>query len=51
MTQNLCGSREIKMTNSTPIHPQGNGQAESSNRIIVNNLKKRLIKRQVDLKN
>ncbi|XP_022014761.1 uncharacterized protein LOC110914269 [Helianthus annuus] len=30
------------MITSTPIHPQANGQAESSNKIIVNNLKKRL---------
>ena len=30
------------MMTSTPIHPQANGQVESSNKIIVNNLKKRL---------
>ena len=30
------------MITSTPVHPQANGQAESSNKIIVNNLKKRL---------
>ena len=30
------------MITSTPVHPQANGQAESSNNIIVNNLKKKL---------
>ena len=30
------------MVTSTPVHPQANGQAESSNKIIVNNLKKKL---------
>ncbi|XP_076903433.1 uncharacterized protein LOC143558489 [Bidens hawaiensis] len=30
------------MTTSMPIHHQANGQAESSNKIIVNNLKKKL---------
>ena len=30
------------MITSTPIHPQANGQAESSNKIIINNLKKKL---------
>ena len=32
------------MISSTPVHPQANGQAESSKKIIVNNLKKRLDK-------
>ena len=35
----------IKMIMSIPVHPQANGQAESSNKILVNNLKKRLDKR------
>ncbi|MDV3153350.1 MAG: hypothetical protein Q8755_03170 [Candidatus Phytoplasma australasiaticum] len=30
------------MITSTPVHPQANGQEESSNKIIINNLKKRL---------
>lgn len=41
-TANFCASWGIKMITSTPVHPQANGQAESSNKIIVNNLKKRL---------
>ncbi|XP_070009727.1 uncharacterized protein [Nicotiana sylvestris] len=34
--------KQIKRITSTPYHPVGNGQAESTNKIIVNNLKKRL---------
>ena len=30
------------MITSTTVHPQANGQAESSNKIIINNLKKKL---------
>ncbi|KAD6454188.1 hypothetical protein E3N88_08894 [Mikania micrantha] len=30
------------MITSTPVHPQANAQAESSNKIIINNLKKKL---------
>ena len=30
------------MITSTPVHPQANGQAESYNKIIINNLKKKL---------
>ncbi|KAI3761737.1 hypothetical protein L1987_52158 [Smallanthus sonchifolius] len=41
-TTNFCASWRIKMITSTPVHPQANGQAESSNKIIINNLKKRL---------
>ena len=41
-TTEFCESWGIKMITSTPIHPQANGQAESSNKIIVNNLKRRL---------
>ena len=35
---------ELGITNrySTPAYPQGNGQAEASNKVIVNGLKKRL---------
>ncbi|XP_022007355.1 uncharacterized protein LOC110906549 [Helianthus annuus] len=32
----------IKGITSTLVHPQANGQAESSNKIIINNLKKKL---------
>ncbi|KAJ0930062.1 putative integrase, catalytic core, ribonuclease H-like superfamily, integrase zinc-binding protein [Helianthus annuus] len=41
-TTNFCDSWGIKMITSTPVHPQANGQAESSNKIIINNLKKKL---------
>ncbi|KAK9050558.1 hypothetical protein SSX86_029875 [Deinandra increscens subsp. villosa] len=41
-TTGFCESWGIKMITSTPVHPQANGQAESSNKIIINNLKKRL---------
>ncbi|XP_070040409.1 uncharacterized protein [Nicotiana tomentosiformis] len=33
---------EIKRITSTPYHPVANGQAESTNKVIINNLKKRL---------
>ena len=39
---NFCDSLGIKMVTSTHVHPQANGQAESSNKIIINNLKKKL---------
>ncbi|XP_070005787.1 uncharacterized protein [Nicotiana sylvestris] len=35
-------SWQIKRITSTPYHPVGNGQAESTNKVIINNLKKRL---------
>ncbi|KAI3810642.1 hypothetical protein L1987_20263 [Smallanthus sonchifolius] len=41
-TTDFCSSWGIKIITSTPVHPQANGQAESSNKIIINNLKKRL---------
>ena len=41
-TTNFCDSWGIKMITSTPVQPQANGQAESSNKIIINNLKKKL---------
>ncbi|KAK1411204.1 hypothetical protein QVD17_37750 [Tagetes erecta] len=41
-TTNFCGSWGIKMITSTLVHPQANGQAESNNKIIINNLKKKL---------
>ncbi|XP_070008609.1 uncharacterized protein [Nicotiana sylvestris] len=40
---NHAGGRSlIKRITSTPYHPVGNGQADSTNKIIINNLKKRL---------
>lgn len=33
---------KIKRILSTPYHPSGNGQAESTNKTIIQNLKKRL---------
>lgn len=44
-TQNICVSREIKMITSTLAYPQSNGQDESRNKSIINNLNKRLIER------
>nr|XP_009611301.1 uncharacterized protein LOC104104822 [Nicotiana tomentosiformis] len=50
--QRLTGSKiteffqswQIKRITSSPYHPVENGQAESTNKIIINNLKKRLEK-------
>ncbi|XP_070021775.1 uncharacterized protein [Nicotiana sylvestris] len=33
---------QIKRITSTPYHPVGNGQAESTNKVIINHLKKHL---------
>jgi hypothetical protein len=41
-TTDFCESWGIKMVTSTPVHPQANGHAESSNKIVINNLKKKL---------
>ena len=41
-TRDFCISWGIKIVMSTPVHPQENGQAESNNKIIVNNLNKRM---------
>ena len=41
-TRDFCTNWGIKIIMSTHVHPQANGQAESSNKIIVNNLKKKL---------
>ncbi|XP_070014735.1 uncharacterized protein [Nicotiana sylvestris] len=35
-------SWQIKRITSTPYHPVSNGQAESTNKVIINNLKKKL---------
>ena len=45
MTQNFCASWGIKMITSVLVHPQANAQDDSSKKIIVNNLKKRLTER------
>ena len=37
-----CGELGITNMYSTPAYPQGNGQAETVNKVIVNGLKKRL---------
>ena len=37
-----CSDLGIKNRYSTPTYPQGNGQAEAVNKVIVNGLKKRL---------
>ncbi|XP_070022130.1 uncharacterized protein [Nicotiana sylvestris] len=39
LLQAKCKTKRIT---STPYHPMGNGQAESTNKVIINNLKKRL---------
>ncbi|XP_076890175.1 uncharacterized protein LOC143541137 [Bidens hawaiensis] len=41
-TTDFCAAWGIKMITCIPVHPQANGQAESSNKIIVNNLKNNL---------
>ncbi|XP_075665171.1 uncharacterized protein LOC142634797 [Castanea sativa] len=37
-----CGELDITNRYSTPAYPQGNGQAEAINKVIVSGLKKRL---------
>ena len=37
-----CSDLGIKNMYSTPAYPQGNGQAEAVNKVILNGLKKRL---------
>uniref|UniRef100_A0A803Q7W8 Integrase catalytic domain-containing protein n=1 Tax=Cannabis sativa TaxID=3483 RepID=A0A803Q7W8_CANSA len=40
--RSFCERWKIKLIFSTPGYPQSNGQAESSNKVIINNIKKRL---------
>ena len=40
--RSCCGKLGITNRYSTPTYPQGNGQAEAVNKVIVNGLKKRL---------
>ena len=42
MFRRYCGELGITNRYSTPAYPQGNGQAEPVNKVIVNGLKKRL---------
>ena len=44
-TREFCTIWGIKMIMSIHVHPQANGQVKSINKIIVNNLKKRLDKK------
>ncbi|XP_048615560.1 uncharacterized protein LOC106420647 [Brassica napus] len=41
-SKEFCGKWNIRLSPSTPRYPQGNGQAESSNKLIINGIKKRL---------
>ena len=40
--QEYCKDSGIKLTFATPRHPQSNGQTESTNKTVVNMLKKHL---------
>jgi ribonuclease HI/transposase InsO family protein len=40
--ENFCASWKIRLNKSTPRYPQGNGQAEATNKTILSGLKKRL---------
>ena len=42
MFRQYCGELRIINRYSTPTYPQGNGQAEAVNKVIVSGLKKRL---------
>ena len=42
MFRNYCGELGINNRYSTPAYPQGNGQAEAVNKVILSGLKKRL---------
>ena len=42
MFRKYCGELGITNRHSTPTYPQGNGQAEVVNKVIINGLKKRL---------
>ena len=42
MFRRYCGELGITNKYSTPAYPQGNGQAESVNKVIISRLKKRL---------
>ena len=40
--KDFCNKWDIRLSPSTPRYPQGNGQAESSNKLIIDGIKKRL---------
>ncbi|XP_028057288.1 uncharacterized protein K02A2.6-like [Camellia sinensis] len=40
----FCSDLKIEFIKSTPVYPQGNGQAEASNKTVINGMKKRLEK-------
>ncbi|XP_010480911.1 PREDICTED: uncharacterized protein LOC104759712 [Camelina sativa] len=40
--EEFCAKWKIRLNKSTPRYPQGNGQAEAMNKVILANLKKRL---------
>lgn len=40
--EGFCARWNIRMSKSTPRYPQENGQAEATNKIIINGLKKHL---------
>ena len=40
--KDFCSKWDIRLSPSTPRYPQRNGQAESSNKIIIDGIKKRL---------
>ena len=42
MFRRYCGELRITNRYSTPAYPQGNGQTEAVNKVLVNGLKKRL---------
>ena len=42
-TREFCQQWNINLVTSTPRYPQSNGQAEASNKVIISNLKKRLV--------
>ena len=42
MFRKYCGELGITNRYSTPAYPQGNGQAEAVNKVILSGLKKRL---------
>ncbi|KAJ9542340.1 LOW QUALITY PROTEIN: hypothetical protein OSB04_028846 [Centaurea solstitialis] len=41
-TRTFCEKRGIKLVTSTPRYPQSNGLVESSNKVIINSIRKRL---------
>ncbi|XP_028121539.1 uncharacterized protein LOC114318779 [Camellia sinensis] len=44
MKRKFCSDLKIEFRNSTPVYPQGNGQAKTSKKTVINGMKKRLEK-------